>query len=408
MTLIVKPRELAFLFFILLFLLPHVQAGMRKDKNLRTRGSFQEPEWGAPQQQLPSVCYGDKQKYGVKGENGTATFIWTAYTFLPNGTRVDVALSDIALLNPRGDSIAITWKDKDNANVGGLYTVEVVQQTACGLSEPYKTDVVVSTSEMLARKEFVQFCENEPPYKIDLSLLPTFQNASRLYIHPSTTPLASPEVTVTDTVTQRVKYYLPDYSCAYAGVKAVLIPPPSFDLGPDLLLRDEEEHRIDVYDPSFAKYEWFTDNTSAVWWAHVTPNTSDITVYGYDGSQFIRLKVTNEAGCAATDSIQVTALAGTLLRIPAAFTPNGDGINDTWELGVDPTTRNPSTIPEVTEMRIYDRWGSLVWYKNDGYEPWNGIDMRGRVLPVDSYHYEVVYIEGNEQKVARGSVTIVR
>ena len=104
----------------------------------------------------------------------------------------------------------------------------------------------------------------------------------------------------------------------------------------------------------------------------------------------------------------MTALAETLLRIPAAFTPNGDGINDTWELGVDPTARHPSTIPEVTEVRVYDRWGSLVWYKNDGYEPWDGVDMRGRVLPVDSYHYEIVYIEGNEQKLARGSVTIVR
>ncbi len=403
---IVKPRELTFLLFILLFLLPHAQAGTWHD--LRKSRAFQEPDRGAPQQQLPSVCYGDKQKYGVKGENGTATFIWTAYTFLSNGTRVDVAPSDITLLNPLGDSISINWKDKDNANVGGIYTIKVVQQTACGLSTPYKTDLVVNTSDMLARKEFVEFCENEPPYKIDFSKLATFQDATRLYIHPSTSPLSTPELTVADTVTQRVRYYLPDYSCAYAGVKAVLIPPPSFDLGPDIAIRDDDEHQIDVYDPSFAKYEWSTDNTAAAWWAYVTPNTSSITLHGYDGSQFIRLKVTSDKGCSSTDSIQVTALAETLLRIPAAFTPNGDGINDTWELGIDPTTRHPSTIPEVTEVRVYDRWGSLVWYKNDGYEPWNGVDMRGRVLPVDSYHYEIVYIEGKEQKLARGSVTIVR
>jgi len=407
MTQNVKPRELTFLFFILLLsLLPQAQAGTRK--SLRTRAPFQEPEWGAPQQQLPSVCYGDKQKYGVKGENSTANFIWTAYTFLPNGTKVDIAPSNITLLNPRGDSVAITWIDRDNANVGGIYTIEVVQQTQCGLSEPYKTDLMVSTSEMLARKEFVQFCENEPPYKIDFSLLPTFQNAQRLYVHPSTTPLPSPEYTVTDTVTQRVRYYLPDYSCAYAGVKAVLNPPPAFDLGPDIFLRDEDEHQIDVYNPTFTKYEWFTDNASAPWWAYVTPNTSSITLHGYDGSQFIRLKVTNEAGCSSTDSIQITAMAETLLRIPAAFTPNGDGINDTWQIAVDPTAHRPSTIPEVTEVRVYDRWGTLVWHKNDGYEPWDGVDIRGRVLPVDSYHYEIIYIEDYQQKVARGSVTIVR
>lgn len=396
----------SFLVYLLLLALPQVQAGASKD--LRTRGAFQEPAVGAPQKQLPSVCYGDKQKYGVKGLNGTSVFLWSVYTYLPNGTRIEVSPSDIVRLNPLGDSIAITWKDKDNAYVGGLYTIEVIQQTDCGFSRPYTTDVVVNTSEMLNRKEFVQFCENEPPYKIDFSRLPSLQNATRLYVHPSASHLTTHEYIITDTVTQRIRYYMPDYSCAYAGVKPLIIAPPKFDLGPDLSLRDDEEFNIDIYNPSYIKYDWFTDNTSAAWWAYITPNTSSITVHGYDGSQFIRLKVTNEAGCTSKDSIQITNTPETLLRIPAAFTPNGDGINDTWELGVAPMAKVHTALPEVLDVKVYDRWGALVWYKNNGYEPWDGIDIRGRVLPVDSYHYEIVYIEGDQRKIARGSVTIVR
>ena len=129
---------------------------------------------------------------------------------------------------------------------------------------------------------------------------------------------------------------------------------------------------------------------------------------GYEGDQRIRLKVTEENGCAVTDSIQIRAISETLLRIPAVFTPNGDGVNDTWVLALDPNVRFPSSIPEVLEVRIYDRTGSLVWYSNNGYEPWDGIDMYGRVLPVDSYHYEIIYIEDGTQKTARGAVTIVR
>jgi len=293
-----------------------------------------------------------------------------------------VALSDIALLNPRGDSIAITWKDKDNANVGGIYTIEVVQQTACGLSMPYKTDIVVNTSDMLARKEFVEFCENEPPFKIDFSKLPTFQDATRLYIHPSSSPLSSPDLTVTDTVTQRVRYYMPDYSCAYAGVKAVLIPPPSFDLGPDIAIRDDDEHQIDVYNPSFTKYEWSTDNTTAAWWAYVTSNTSSITLHGYDGSQFIRLKVTNEAGCSSTDSIQVTALAETLLRIPAAFTPNGDGINDIFK------AKDGHQSIVSFQATVVNRWGKQMARWNQPSEGWDG-KSGGTDAPEGAYYLNV-------------------
>lgn len=377
------------------------------DRGRRTH-SYKEPPLGAPQEKLPSVCYGDVQKYGIKGENGTAMFFWSAYTFLSNGSRLDVDPTSIVNLSSKGDSVKITWKDRDNAKVGGIYTLEVVQKSSCGFDAPYRIDIVVNTSDMLKRKELVEYCDNIDTCVIDFSKLPTFKDYTRLYVHPSTTPLDSPIYKVTDSATRSVKFYTPDYACAYAGVKPTPIPSPKFSLGKDTTIREEDELYIDIYDRTFTKYVWYTDNPTASWWPYVSPYTSNILVRGYDGNQFVSVTVTNEKGCIASDSIQITTLVSSLLRIPAAFTPNGDGINDTWEIAVDPNIRNPTTIPEVVEVRIYDRWGSLVWYKEGTYIPWDGRDLYGRVLPVDSYHYEVNYFEDRAQKTARGSVTIIR
>ena len=369
---------------------------------------FEAPAVGAPQQKLPSVCYGDSLKYGIRGDNGKSLFLWSAYTFLPNGTRVDVRLEDIVELNPNADSVRIKWRDRNDANIGGIYTIEVMERSHCGFGLPYKTDILVNTPDMVKSRAVVEYCDDQDSCLIDFSTLSAFEKYTRLYLYPSTTPLSSPTFYVHDTITRRVRYYTTDYSCAFGAVKASPLPAPKFDLGRDTVLKENEDLTIDVYNARFARYDWDTDNKSTEWWATVSPHTSAITVRGYEGDQRIRLKVTEENGCAVTDSIQIRAISETLLRIPAVFTPNGDGVNDTWVLALDPNVRFPSSVPEVLEVRIYDRTGSLVWYSNNGYEPWDGIDMYGRVLPVDSYHYEIIYIEDGTQKTARGAVTIVR
>ncbi len=389
---------------LLCLLLGDAVAAPRKRKQTR----FEAPETGAPQEKLPAVCYGDSLKYGVKGENGKALFLWSVYTFLPNGTRVDVRLEDVVELTPLGDSVTIKWRDRDDANIGGIYTIEVMQRTACGFGLPYKTDVLVNTPDMHKPREVVEFCDDQDSCRIDLAALPSFADYTRFYLLPADTLLHSPTFYVHDTITRRVRYYTKDYTCSFGAVKAAPIPAPRFDLGRDTILKEDDELEINVYNSTFAKYEWDTDNKSTEWWASVSPYTAAITVRGYEGDQQISLRVTAENGCAVSDTIKIRAISETLLRIPAAFTPNGDGVNDTWVLGLDPNVRFPSSIPEVLEVRVYDRTGTLVWYSDDGYQPWNGIDIRGRALPVDSYHYEVIYIEENVQKTARGAVTIVR
>jgi len=87
------------------------------------------------------------------------------------------------------------------------------------------------------------------------------------------------------------------------------------------------------------------------------------------------------------------------LIIHAAFSPNGDLVNDVWNIG------NSELYPEI-EVTIYNRWGQPVWKSARGYPvPWDG-KSTGAPLPVDSYHY-VIDLH-NAGTLIVGSVTIVR
>jgi gliding motility-associated-like protein len=73
--------------------------------------------------------------------------------------------------------------------------------------------------------------------------------------------------------------------------------------------------------------------------------------------------------------------------VPNAFTPDGDGENEQWRMS--------SNIPDMMgfELRVFDRWGQLVFEANDPYKAWNGTfkNSGGDILKQDVYAYRIVY-----------------
>ncbi|MCD6201268.1 MAG: gliding motility-associated C-terminal domain-containing protein, partial [Bacteroidales bacterium] len=109
--------------------------------------------------------------------------------------------------------------------------------------------------------------------------------------------------------------------------------------------------------------------------------------------------VTDANMCMVRDTVTVKSDRPQCLEIPNAFSPNGDGVNDRWEIG------KIELYPEIT-VEIYNRWGELLFRSNRGYNnPWDGTH-RGKTLPMDSYHYVIDL--GNGTKPITGNVTIVR
>ena len=119
----------------------------------------------------------------------------------------------------------------------------------------------------------------------------------------------------------------------------------------------------------------------------------------------VQLIVSNEEGCVDTTSRTVYIQEDFQMYIPNAFTPNGDGINDYFDLtGID-------VDPYNFKLYIYDRWGNLVHFTNDITEGWDGsYQRRDHYVPNDVYIYriETQSLTTSEKKEVVGHVTIIR
>lgn len=108
------------------------------------------------------------------------------------------------------------------------------------------------------------------------------------------------------------------------------------------------------------------------------------------------LTVTDSLGCTASDSVMVKVAPK--IVISNTFTPNGDGVNDYWD------------IPGLTAyagatVDVFDRNGQKVFHSIGYGTPWDGT-YNGQPLPFGTYYYIV------DTKIAKpvfaGYVTIVR
>ncbi len=115
-----------------------------------------------------------------------------------------------------------------------------------------------------------------------------------------------------------------------------------------------------------------------------------------DRSMQYKLTATTVEGCSNTDSVWVTVKED--LNIPNAFSPNGDGINDTWNIEYLNTNTNATLL-------LYDRYGKLVFETKRYNQAWDGT-VGGKPLPVGTYYYVVINAVGN--KSYKGSVAIIR
>ena len=117
----------------------------------------------------------------------------------------------------------------------------------------------------------------------------------------------------------------------------------------------------------------------------------------FAATEFI-LTATSAEGCTGTDTVLVDVLLE--LDIPSGFTPNGDGINDRWNLGG--LDQYPSA-----EITLFNRWGDvlLTFGSTDGV--WDGT-LNGIPVPVGTYYYHIRVNEPAMQAEWTGPITLMR
>ena len=312
-------------------------------------------------QYVNTVCAGDiGVVYRIKGTPGS-TFNWT----VEGGT---IAVN-------WGDSVSVNWGEKE-----GVYTIRVQELSQYGCPAVPITARVKVSAPNISLGDNISICQGE-----SVEIRPEGVFNSYLWQDGSTNPyfIGHNQGYITVAVTNE------DGCSRTDSIYLTVHTLPDVDLGPDTSLCGIETISLDA-GPDGLNYLWSTGETGR-----------EITAYA--GSQTIWVKVTDEYTCFSSDTIVIDPckVDERFKDMPTAFTPNGDGKNDVWNI--------PQLAPfPRAVVEIYDRWGDLIFRSEPGYSnSWNGISNDGRVMPMDSYYFIIDLHDGKSQPFS-GTVTLIK
>lgn len=230
---------------------------------------------------------------------------------------------------------------------------------------------------------------------------------------------------------------------------------PVIDLGSDTILCSNEALELDATGSAQTTYDWSTGDTTPTILADATGTYSVIVTNGNcasvdsihievtgllnlgsdislctmphaeldagnpgasylwsDGSALQTLEVTaageywvevTNGACVMRDTVLASGTLGEgMLYIPNTFTPNGNGLNDKFYAYGEGILS--------FRMRIFNRWGELLFESNDVYAGWDGT-YKNRRVETDTYVYVIDYATqctGLEEKKVYGHVNVIR
>lgn len=254
----------------------------------------------------------------------------------------------------------------------GMYTVEVIDQNGClGQSAPLviKADSNVSVSMTAIPVR----CSNDT----SLVLLSGTPAGGKFSGDGVTANRFSPKTAGAGT--HQITYLLEDPKACIAGSAAqtatVLASPP-LDLGPDQFIASTGGVQLN-------QAGTFTNDDSFQWTPSGGLSSSTISSPYANPNQTTtyQLTISGTNGCKSTDTITVAIVQG--VHIPDVFTPNGDGINDTWE------PKGLEEFPDV-DIQVFDRWGHAIYrFTKSNRQPFDGT-LNGTSLPAGNYAYQII------------------
>lgn len=238
---------------------------------------------------------------------------------------------------------------------------------------------------------------NESLYPVLWDFTPTFQEENMSWSGNGVSQQSGSTVSVTPTgygVQSYTFTAVDDYGCSYDTTILMTVLGPDDPACCDIDAPEAGQNNI-VYgntyqlqatpNDSVTEYSWSVQGPGIAIFSDSHSPTSEVTVNPYGMYIFTFTEDLN--GCKASDQVQILfnevpdTVQPIVVSIPNTFTPNGDGINDTWVIsGIDSV--------ENVKVFVYNRYGARVFHSTGFYEPWDGKYM-GDVLPTASYYYVV-------------------
>jgi len=319
-----------------------------------------------------TVCVNTNTFYSVIG-NSTSLYDWSV-----TGGTVNTNQSVNCNVN---------W-----GNIPGDYTLSVQETTPAGCVSPIVTCDVVIVDPKVTFDSSYRICYNQ---SVTLSANPPGGNWSGDYINGSTFVGSVPGIS-------RPIYTTNIHNCVISNSVEVIVE--TLYQSPSLLYSkldldlcfDPNDQTYTAVDDRSTSFVWTingstqssNDNTLFISW-YDTTNTYLINVYGIDN-----------LGCKSnTTGINLHTNACQRFFAPNSFTPNGDGINDIFEV------RGLSVYKPI--VKIFNRWGVEVYVSSNLY--WTGDSGSGYYCDNGVYNWIIEYKDKDGfNKIQKGFVTLIR
>lgn len=289
-----------------------------------------------------------------------------------------------------GDGTTSTQQNPSNSFAAGTYTVQLIVTNAGGsCTDTFQQTIIVQPNIV------VGFTVQDPPYCVGAPVQFTDGSSANPSVWTwdfgdgGTSDLQNPSHIYANPGSYSIHVDIDDAFCG-SGESATTITVnfvPAPKLREDTMLCPNEPLMLHA-DAAGTSYLWSTGATTESI-AIAAPETA--TTYSV---------IVDNFGCKGTDSVLITP--DCLLLLPAAFSPNSDGVNDLLHpLG--------SLLADYS-LHIYNRWGQEVYsYEGNNLQTgWNG-EFNGEPQPVGVYVYVLkgAYVSG--EAVSRtGNVTVLR
>jgi gliding motility-associated-like protein len=325
------------------------------------------------------VCIGATVTFTASGTNGGSA---AAYQWQINGVNVGTGTTFSSSTFNEGDVVFVILTSSEPCTNGNPATSNQIVMT---LAQP----IAVTASDD------VTVCSSAP-----ISLDAQATGGDGIYSYTwnngagnGSTVSVNPAQTTTYTVT--VSDQCGSTPASDDVTVTVNQPVASFGFTPEQPDMNDSEVRFENQSEGGVDYFWdFGDGTTST-------DINPVHNFGSPGDYTVTLTVTSAGGCVETTTYIITVDDVMAFWVPSAFTPNGDGLNDTFFMN--------GTMDKPYVMRVYNRLGSEIYF-TDNSVPWNGAIFNvGDVVQNGVYVYEIDLDDSDfKGKTVVGRVTLIR
>ena len=355
--------------------------------------------------------------YYIKGTSGSASTpilpvlvtinpLPSENILTPNGTVV-CGTSPVLLSVTAGNSCvwakdgvvipSATTNQLSVTGAGGVYGVTIT--TASGCTAPAKNKIIVTSLQApVASFAFNTYCTSIPVNFVNSSTVASSGSVSYAWSdnNGNSSTVASPSFTYTQVGTYPVKLKVSSVTCPAlidSITKPIAIEKPTAAQRLSTVSLNNNDP-VQLQARTFgATYSW-TPGTGLSNSSIANPtvrleNETDFTI-----------RIVAASGCVTVDSLLVKVFTDKVY-VPAAFTPNGDGLND--KLFV-----NLIGMKQLQHFTVYNRYGKKMFETSSVSEGWDGT-FNGTKQPMDTYVWTAEGLDKYGFYIStRGSVTLIR